>query len=105
MTREEEHIVTTDSDSEYDVWKEGGYWKIHFKGQDRFITILVSADGSEFVHFDQINKDSFPGKLILTTRQNKVPISNPEGRKGLELGWRSGLFPQTNVVKSIRPKN
>ena len=102
MTR---YIVRTASETEHEVWQQGGYWKINFKGKDRFIAMLVSSDGSSFVHFNEINKDSFAGKIVVSPRNDRAPNYNSKEKKGLELGWNSGLFPRTNVVTAIREKN
>jgi len=99
MTR---YIVTTYSGSEYEVWDEGGYWKVNFNGKERFIAMLVSADGSQFVHFDEINKNKLLGKIIIVNRNNKVPAFNVQERMGLERGWKVGLYPKTSMVKAIK---
>ena len=97
------YIITT-LNSEYGVWKDGGYWKIHFRGKDMFVAgLMKQGEGrtvvkGESITFDKITSISqFVG---LRVKLYKRALKVSEGEMFLTLMVGS----ETSMVKSVREK-
>ena len=104
MTREDEYIITIAWGSEYGVWKEGGYWKIHVKKRDWFVAgLLVQGEGKTIIKEQSITFDKITDISQFEGKRVKLYEKAPEQGQG-HLFFTLMVGSETSVVKSYRKK-
>jgi hypothetical protein len=101
MTR---YIVTTASDSEYDVWKEGGYWKILFRKKEMFVSgLIVQGEGATVVRDKSVPFNEIKDISQFQARRIKIYEKPPEVQY-VDSYLTLVLGKHTNYVTSYREK-